>query len=586
MKIRYFLVTAVLATAILCFAAVGANAQTSLEWCHNFNKSFGYNNSGNSEVGFLHTALQKEGISFSPDTGNKFSKEGGTSSAVIAFQEKYGILPLSGYVGPLTRAKLNELYGCTHKECDTAKKQCVSATGAGKDLCSKNSECVLPSIAVTSPNGGETWQTGKEYNIKWKETALGNPTIKIDLTDSAGNQTNIVSALNAPSNSYQWTVPATITQGSQYKITVSALYNAASSSGGSSPAEVSDSSDNYFSIVIKHKECNDKQQCVSVDGVGDDTCAKNIDCQSKITVTSPTGGEEWQKGRAYDIKWTSNKVDTVDIYRYGYHYPYGYSYLEEVTSKDKIVEGVTASVGKYSWLIPSDFSSKNLGKSKIVIRKADVASDFSKVFSIVDAPAVTVMSPNGGEILLPGQKYNIKWTEISLKNPIINIVLTDSAGNETKIASTLKAPSKSYSWIVPLTIIPGNQYKITVSALYNPAPSGGVEAATVSDASDNYFSIGAIHNACDLKMQCISVVGVGTSACSADSDCVATTHNECTTNKQCVAVMGAGENKCAKNSDCSSLIATSAGLEQSIFNSMAASLANIAEQIKALMTGR
>ena len=79
-------------------------------WCHAFNDNLGFINSGSSEVGNLHIALQKEGISYSPDNINTYST--GTESGVRQFQAKYGISPKSGWVGPLTRAKLNQLYGC------------------------------------------------------------------------------------------------------------------------------------------------------------------------------------------------------------------------------------------------------------------------------------------------------------------------------------------------------------------------------------------------------------------------------------------------------------------------------------------
>lgn len=59
---------------------------------------------------------------------------------VFQFQAKYGIKQ-TGYVGPLTRAKLNSLYGC--------KTQ------------------VKPGITVTSPNGGENWVANSVQDIKW-----------------------------------------------------------------------------------------------------------------------------------------------------------------------------------------------------------------------------------------------------------------------------------------------------------------------------------------------------------------------------------------------------------------------------------
>ena len=79
-------------------------------WCYTFYNNLGYTNSGSNEVVNLHTALQKQGISYSPDGVNIYSS--GTSQGIIQFQAKYGISPQSGYVGYKTRAELNQLYGC------------------------------------------------------------------------------------------------------------------------------------------------------------------------------------------------------------------------------------------------------------------------------------------------------------------------------------------------------------------------------------------------------------------------------------------------------------------------------------------
>jgi peptidoglycan hydrolase-like protein with peptidoglycan-binding domain len=60
------------------------------------------------DVTNLQQVLTRDGENV-PSTGY-FGKQ--TQSAVIKFQQKYGIVPASGYVGPLTRAKLAELYDC------------------------------------------------------------------------------------------------------------------------------------------------------------------------------------------------------------------------------------------------------------------------------------------------------------------------------------------------------------------------------------------------------------------------------------------------------------------------------------------
>ena len=83
---------------------------SSQSWCHNFNTSLGFTNTGSDEVSQLHTALQKEGISYGTDSITTYDED--TSAAVVQFQTKYGITPVTGYVGLKTRAKLNLIYGC------------------------------------------------------------------------------------------------------------------------------------------------------------------------------------------------------------------------------------------------------------------------------------------------------------------------------------------------------------------------------------------------------------------------------------------------------------------------------------------
>jgi hypothetical protein len=104
-------------TISVSFSAINSapeNQAVPENWCYNFNKNLGFTNSGTDDVSALHTALQKQGFSFEPDTEKVYSQA--TSNSVIQFQKKYNISPQSGYVGNLTRAKLNNLYGCSQAE--------------------------------------------------------------------------------------------------------------------------------------------------------------------------------------------------------------------------------------------------------------------------------------------------------------------------------------------------------------------------------------------------------------------------------------------------------------------------------------
>ena len=148
MKIKSLVVLAVLATAIFCFGGI-ASAQTltiaqlqaeiaslmaqlaqlqgqqgaTQAWCHTFNNNLGVGQvdaNTNGENYNLQVALSKQGF-LTQDNINQDNGTGAnalpasfgenTAAAVVQFQTKYGIRA-SGWVGPVTRTKLNYLYGC------------------------------------------------------------------------------------------------------------------------------------------------------------------------------------------------------------------------------------------------------------------------------------------------------------------------------------------------------------------------------------------------------------------------------------------------------------------------------------------
>ena len=260
MKIKSLVIFAVLATMLFCFSPVikaqtadntaliaqltaeiqslmqqinaliaqqgGGTTTSPGAWCHTFNSNLGFANSGSEEVTNLHIALKTENISYSPDNNTDYTQA--TSKGVMSFQSKYGINQ-TGYVGSLTRAKLNSLYGCSASSAGegnicTPKWVCqygscingyqsygaVDLNNCGTDsgkpacndfaqqrcdnYCAKDSDCPAlgvacsltycpankcvdnkctivddapPSISVLSPNGGESWQIGGTYTISY-----------------------------------------------------------------------------------------------------------------------------------------------------------------------------------------------------------------------------------------------------------------------------------------------------------------------------------------------------------------------------------------------------------------------------------
>ncbi|MFH1968243.1 MAG: hypothetical protein ABIJ84_02560, partial [bacterium] len=269
MKLKYFLIIAILVAAFLGFVATTqTNAQGytaagcltlsseseqiaclqniiaeitaqiqallgSQGWCHTFNTNLGYANSGNTEVGYLHTALNKQGFSYAPDAGNTYAA--GTASGVSMFQEKYaseilapyGLTKGTGFTGVSTRAKLNALYACgvtpQQTRCNSSYQCVVGGSGVS---CSSNSDCSAPQslIVVTSPNNAATWTKGSTYTVTWSSssnTGYVSIALKDDTRQSAGAIWSVNNVVN--SGYYSFILPSfsTITPGNKYRICVS-----------------------------------------------------------------------------------------------------------------------------------------------------------------------------------------------------------------------------------------------------------------------------------------------------------------------------------------------------------------------------
>ena len=86
-------------------------------------------------------------------------------------------------------------------------------------------------ITVTSPNGGESWTAGTSYNITWTDNISEN--VKIELY-KGGTFNSTINSSTASDGTYSWTVPTSLTTGSDYKIRItsttwSSLYDESNS---------------------------------------------------------------------------------------------------------------------------------------------------------------------------------------------------------------------------------------------------------------------------------------------------------------------------------------------------------------------
>ncbi|HLP48904.1 MAG TPA: hypothetical protein VK469_23385 [Candidatus Kapabacteria bacterium] len=108
---------------------------------------------------------------------------------------------------------------------------------------------------------------------------------------------------------------------------------------------------------------------------------------------------------------------------------------------------------------PSATCRVRVGKSKSEIQTESLdANEYevsNDVFSIVDSSALTVTSPNGGEVIEPGKNFTISWISGSAID-IENVRLEYSPDNGTTylpIADDVPNTGK-YEWLVPYHLSP------------------------------------------------------------------------------------------------------------------------------------
>ena len=106
-------------------------------------------------------------------------------------------------------------------------------------------------------------------------------------------------------------------------------------------------------------------------------------------------------------------------------------------------------------------------------------SIITNIFPVIST--ITVVSPNGGENWTRGTTQMINWTStVSNKSYVKIELLKHGVANKVIIASTLN--DGSYPWLIPVTQVPGTDYKIKITNTTNVA---------YNDTSDNNFTIPA-----------------------------------------------------------------------------------------------
>ena len=131
---------------------------------------------------------------------------------------------------------------------------------------------------------GRSWQRGTSHTVTWSYTGSPGSTVKIVLLKAGVEVGTIIASTSIGSSgtgSYTWPISSTGCTGSDYKVSVQSI----------SQPTIKDTSNNYFTLTPAEQP------------------------PPTITVTSPNGGETWQRGTSHTVTWsyTGSPGSTVKI---------------------------------------------------------------------------------------------------------------------------------------------------------------------------------------------------------------------------------------------------------------------------------
>ncbi|TRZ87340.1 hypothetical protein D4R89_09820 [bacterium] len=75
------------------------------------------------------------------------------------------------------------------------------------------------SLALSSPNGGESWQAGETHNITWSQNDLSG-TATLELYKGGTKAADIGTASNVTAGAYEWAIPRTTAGGTDYRVRI------------------------------------------------------------------------------------------------------------------------------------------------------------------------------------------------------------------------------------------------------------------------------------------------------------------------------------------------------------------------------
>lgn len=272
----------------------------------------------------------------------------------------------------------------------------------GGDMNDADFEIEKATLQLTSPVGGEQWESGSVQQIMWNSSGL-SPDTKFTLsysTDGGGTWRSIGGDI-PNTGLYSWKVPRVISDHCRIKLEIEQ----------SEPFETVTPAD--FSISYR---------------IG------------SLNLSAPLSGTAMIAGNRLRIAWSYLDMDPADLVIL--------SIRRNGTSTYSRIAWLPVAAGEYNWLVPADLVP---GEYTFRIQAYQDIQDELSYYLNFRKPAITLLQPNGGKVWETGSNNTVLWASTNLGSSAgINIQysLSEDAGWHDMVLKT--ANTGSYGWRIPV----------------------------------------------------------------------------------------------------------------------------------------
>lgn len=279
---------------------------------------------------------------------------------------------------------------------------------------------LIPGIELLSPNGG-TFAIGEQVSVSWQRTDFsGSVAVDVDF-DYPSGWTEIANGLTG--DSFDWTVTGLSTGNARFRVR-------------SEEYAVQDVSSGDLSFLMP-----------------------------SLTVLYPNGGEILNIGENLTVTWSRSLVEGNVKVELNRDYPEG--------SWETLAASVAGN--SFTWTMTGD--EFIAGRIRVSLAGSPEIFDLSDGDFGTRLPDIYIINPNGGETLIAGEPYTVRWGRANAPGRAKLELNRDYPGGTWEaIVSATYADSVEWTVSEPLT----ESARFKVSLMFNPS---------VYDRSDENFTI-------------------------------------------------------------------------------------------------